>query len=109
MDNMEERQVEELKEMKNNISTYFSSMFSKSFHNSSCLSSILYISYHISTYFSSIFSKSFHNSTYLSSILSLSFQYSTFLSSVFSNGRKASWIVKRYGKYERKLSWIMKK
>jgi hypothetical protein len=41
--------------------------------------------------FSSIFSKSVHNWTYFSSIISISFHW--------KYRRKASWIVKRYGKY----------
>jgi hypothetical protein len=41
--------------------TWLSSIFSKSFHNSTYFSSTFSISFHYSTYFSSIFSLSFHN------------------------------------------------
>jgi hypothetical protein len=68
-----------------------------------------------------IFSISFYNSTYFSSILSISFHYFLpyfpYLFTIFChifhsishfNLRKASWIVKRYGKYGRKDGKDMK-
>jgi hypothetical protein len=50
-------------------SSYFSSVFSISFHYSTYFSSIISISFHYSTQFSSEFSISFHYSTYFSSVL----------------------------------------
>jgi hypothetical protein len=62
---------------------------------------------HYSNYLSSICSLSFHYSTYFSSVVSKSFHYSTYFSSIISIW-KVSWVVKKYGKYGRKLSWIVK-
>ena len=67
-----------------NNSTYFSSIFSISYHYSAYFSSIFSISFHYSTSLSSIFSKSFHYSTDFSSIFSISFHYSTYFSSILS-------------------------
>ena len=55
------------------IFSQFSSVFSKSFHYSTCLSSIFSISFHYSTDFISIHSKSHHYSTFFPSICSISF------------------------------------
>jgi hypothetical protein len=65
-----------------------------------------------STYFSSIFSISFHNSTYFSFAFSISFHYSTYwkygrkVSWIVKRygkcRRKVGWILK-YGKYGRKV------
>jgi nitrate/nitrite transporter NarK len=59
----------------------------------SVFSSVFSISFHISTCLSSVFSISFHYSTWLSSIISISFHFS-------SIRRKVGWIVKWYGRMQ---------
>jgi hypothetical protein len=75
-------------------------VFSISFHNSICFSSIFFIYFLYSTYFSSIFSKSFHYSTYFSSIFSI--ENSDLKESLET-------MKKRYGTYGRNVGWIVKK
>jgi hypothetical protein len=67
-----------------------------------------YFPYHFTI--SSVFSISFHYSTYFSSVFFISFHYSTCLN-MEENGEKI-WkiqnkIVKWYGQYGRKASWIV--
>jgi hypothetical protein len=65
------------------VRTRTNSIFSISFHHSTCLSSIFF---HIISLFnfSSIISISFHYSTYFSSVFSISFHYSTYFSSIIA-------------------------
>jgi cellulose synthase/poly-beta-1,6-N-acetylglucosamine synthase-like glycosyltransferase len=68
-------------------------------------------------YYFTIFFCIFHIFSQFSSISSMSFHYSTYFSSVFTIWKKNSEkigkirkkIVKRYGKYGRKASWIVKR
>jgi hypothetical protein len=82
----------------------------------------LSISYHYSTYFSSIFSISFHNFLlYFPNLFTIRLGFlpyffischNCFLSRIVirygQHGRKASWNVKWYGKYGRKISCTVK-
>ena len=79
------------------ISTYFSSIISKSFYYSTYLSSIFSLSFHYLTYLSSIFFISFHYSNYVSSVLFISFHYSTYFSSVFSiSSHYSTWVSSKF-------------
>jgi hypothetical protein len=66
---------------------------------SSLFNWLFFHNFHTILQFSSVFSKSFHYSTYFSFII--------FISKFGKYGRKISWRVKRYGKYERKASRIV--
>jgi hypothetical protein len=80
-------------------STYFLSIISISFHNSTCLSSIFF---HILSLSNLPFFHIFHIISQFNLLFFNIFQ----IISLFSN---SSWIVKRYGKYRRKVSWIVKR